>query len=125
MAELLLKEEVYAVVGAAMEVYNELGPGFLEAVYHEAMEIELKRREIPYQSRVKLQISYKGQTLRKEYEADMVTHGQLLVEFKALNHLSSPEDAQLLNYLKATGRRVGLLINFGHPAKLEWKRLVK
>jgi GxxExxY protein len=125
MVELLLKEEVYAVVGAAMEVYNELGPGFLEAVYHEAMEIELSQRKIPYLSRVKLQISYKGQILRKEYEADMVTHGQILVEFKALNRLSSQEDAQLLNYLKATGYRVGLLINFGHPTKLEWKRLVK
>ena len=125
MAELLLKEEVYTVVGAAMEVYNELGPGFLEAVYHEAMEIELSRRDIPHHSRVKLQINYKGQILRKEYEADMVTHGQLLVELKALNHLSSQEDAQLLNYLKATGYRVGMLINFGHPSKLEWKRLVK
>jgi GxxExxY protein len=125
MVELLLKEEVYAVVGAAMEVYNELRPGFLEAVYHEAMEIELSRRGIPFQSRVRLQISYKGQTLRKEYEADMITHGQLLVEFKALNRLSSQEEAQLLNYLKATGHRVGLLINFGHPSKLEWKRMVK
>jgi GxxExxY protein len=125
MVELLLKEEVYAVVGAAMEVYNELGPGFLEAVYHEAMEIELNRRGIPFQSRVRLQISYKGQILRKEYEADIITHGQLLVEFKALNRLSSQEEAQLLNYLKATGHRVGLLINFGHPSKLEWKRMVK
>lgn len=125
MVELLLKEEVYAVVGAAMEVYNELGPGFLEAVYHEAMEIELNRRGIPFQSWVRLQISYKGQILRKEYEADIITHGQLLVEFKALNRLSSQEEAQLLNYLKATGHRVGLLINFGHPSKLEWKRMVK
>jgi GxxExxY protein len=125
MTELLLKEEVYAVVGAALDVYNELGPGFLEAVYHEAMEIESNWRGIPYQSHVKLQISYKGQTLKKEYEADMVTHDRLLVEFKALDRLSSREEAQLLNYLKATGHRVGLLINFGHPAKLEWKRMVR
>jgi GxxExxY protein len=125
MVKLLLKEEVYAVVGAAMEVYNELGPGFLEAVYHEAMEIELGQQGIPFQSQVRLQISYKGQILRKEYEADLITHNQLLVEFKALNRLSSQEEAQLLNYLKATGHRVGLLINFGHPAKLEWKRMVK
>ena len=124
MVELLLKEEVYAVIGAALEVYNELGPGFLEAVYHEAMEIEVDRRKIPYQSHAKLQIIYKGKTLRKEYEADMITHGKLLIEFKALNRLTSQEEAQLLNYLKVTGLRVGLLINFGHPHKLEWKRMV-
>jgi GxxExxY protein len=124
MVQLLLKEEVYAVVGAAMEVYNELGPGFLEPVYHEAMEIEVGRRGIPYQTYVKLQITYKGQTLKKEYEADMITHGLLLVEFKALSRLTSREEAQLLNYLKATGFQVGLLINFGHPQKLEWKRFV-
>jgi GxxExxY protein len=125
MVELLLKEEVYAVVGAAMEVYNELGPGFLEAVYHEAMEIEAELRGIPYDSHAKLKITYKGRYLTKQYEADMITHGQLLVEFKALDRLSSREEAQLLNYLKATGHRVGLLINFGHPSKLEWKRFVK
>jgi GxxExxY protein len=125
MAELLLKEEVYAVVGAALEVYNELGPGFLEAVYHEAMEIEACRQGIPYHSHVRLQITYKGQALKKEYEADMVTHDQLLVEFKALDRLSSREEAQLLNYLKATGYRVGLLINFGHRTILEWKRMVR
>lgn len=125
MGELLLKEEVYAVVGAAMAVYNELGPGFLEAVYHEAMEIELGQRGIPNESHVKLKIHYKGQTLHKEYEADLITHGKLLVELKALNRLSSREESQLLNYLKATGLRVGLLLNFGHPTKLEWKRFVK
>jgi GxxExxY protein len=122
---LLLKQEVYSVIGAAMEVYNELGPGFLEAIYHEALELELTRREIPHQSRVKLQVRYKEQILKKEYEADLITHGQLLVELKALNRLGSQEEAQLLNYLKATGHRVGLLINFGHSSQLEWKRFVK
>ena len=125
MVELLLKEEVYAVVGAAMSVYNELGPGFLEAVYHEAMEIEAEQRGIPYESHASLKIRYKGQMLRQEYEADMITHGKVVVEFKALNRMSSQEEAQLLNYLKVTESRVGLLINFGHPTKLEWKRFVK
>ena len=125
MVELLLKDEVYAVVGTAMEVYNELGPGFLEAVYHEAMEIEAELRDIPFESHAKLEITYKGRRLKKHYEADLITHRQLLVEFKALDRLSSREEAQLLNYLKATGHRVGLLINFGHPSKLEWKRFVK
>jgi GxxExxY protein len=125
MAKLLLKDEVYAVIGAVMEVYNELGPGFLEAVYHEAMEIETELRNIPFESHARLNISYKGRQLKKAYEADMITHRQLLVEFKALDRLSSREEAQLLNYLKATGYRVGVLVNFGHPSKLEWKRLVK
>ncbi len=125
MVKLLLKEEVYAVVGAAMEVYNVLGPGFLEAVYHEAMEIEADMREIPNESHARLKITYKGRLLKKTYEADMITHGQVLVEFKALDRLSSREESQLLNYLKVTGLRVGLLINFGHPHKLEWKRMVK
>ena len=125
MVKLQLKEEVYAVVGAALDVYNELGPGFWEAVYHEAMEIETAARGIPFASRSRLQITCKRRLLKKEYEADMVTHNQLVVEFKALERLSSREDAQLLNYLKATGHRVGLLINFDHPSKLEWKRLVK
>jgi GxxExxY protein len=89
------------------------------------MEIEVELQGIPYKSHAKLQIAYKGRYLKKEYEADMITHNQLLVEFKSLDRLGSIEEAQVLNYLKATGYRVGLLINFGHPSKLDWKRLVK
>ena len=125
MVELLLKDEVYAIVGAAMEVHNQIGTGFLEAVYHEALEIEERLRSIPYESHKKLQIVYKGQTLNKEYEADQICYEQIVVEIKAIDRLTSREEAQLLNYLKATGLRVGLLINFGSGAKLEWKRLVR
>ena len=125
MTELLLKDEVYAIIGAAMEVHTVLGPGFLEAVYHEAMEIEQQERNVPFESRKKLRISYKGHLLEKEYEADMVCYGQIVVELKALDRLTSREEAQLLNYLKATGLRVGLLINFGSTGKLEWKRFVR
>ncbi len=124
MAELALKEEVYAVVGAAFDVYNELGPGFLEAVYQEAMEIELHLRRVPYVSFAPLTITYKDHRLRKRYEADLITHGQLVVELKALDRLTNRETAQLLNYLKATQQHVGLLINFGHPHKLDWQRFV-
>ena len=124
MTELLLKDEVYAIIGAAMEVHSVLGPGFLEAVYHEAMEIELRERGIPFESHKKLRILYKGHLLEKEYEADMVCYGQIVVELKALDRLTSREEAQLLNYLKATDLRVGLLINFGSTGKLEWKRFI-
>jgi len=125
MAELLLKEEVYAIVGAGMAVYNELGPGFLEAVYHEAMEIEMHRRGIPFNTHVPLTICYKGILLRKYYEADLIVFERVIVELKALKALGGLEQAQLLNYLKATGLHVGVLLNFGSHPDLEWQRLVK
>ncbi len=125
MTDLLFKKEVFAIVGAAMEVHRELGPGFLEAVYQEAMEIELESRHIPYEARKTLTVCYKGRPLKKAYEADLVCYGQIIVELKALDRLSGREEAQVLNYLKATGLRVGLLINFGSHPKLEWQRLVR
>lgn len=125
MDELLLKEEVYAIIGAAIEVHRELGHGFAEPVYQEALEIELKDRGIPFESQKTLVIYYKGQMLTKHYVADFVCYGQIIVEIKALTKLSETEEAQLLNYLKATGLRVGLLINFGSRGKLEWKRFVR
>jgi GxxExxY protein len=124
LAELLLKEEVYSIVGAAIEVHKELGFGFLEAVYQEAMEIELKKRNIAYEAQVPLGISYKGQELKKAYIADFICYGQIIVELKALERLSGREEAQLLNYLKASAFRVGLVINFGNSPKLEWKRFI-
>lgn len=124
MAELLLKDEVFAVVGAAMEVYFQLGPGFLEPVYQEALEMELRNRQIPYEAQKRLRIIYKGQPLNREYVADLVCYNQIIVELKALVGLSGKEIAQLINYLKATKIRVGLLLNFGSQGKLEWKRLV-
>jgi GxxExxY protein len=120
--ELLLKEEVYAVVGAAMEVSNELGAGFLEAVYQEALGIELAARRVPFVQHEPIGICYKGRRLLKEYIPDFLCFGQVVVEIKALKQLTSVEDAQLLNYLKATGKPVGVLLNFGTP-KLEWKRM--
>lgn len=122
--ELLYKEEVYAIIGAAMEVYNNLGPGFLEAVYQEAMEIETAARKIPTLPEQKLFIDYKGSPLKKFYEADLICFEKIIVEIKALDKLSSREEAQILNYLKATGMKVGVLINFGAHQNLEWKRLV-
>lgn len=122
--DLLYKEEVYAIIGAAMEVYNNLGPGFLEAVYQEAMEIETATRKTPVLPAQKLFIDYKGKPLKKFYEADLICFEKIIVEIKALDKLSSRDEAQILNYLKATGMKVGVLINFGAHQNLEWKRLV-
>ncbi len=124
MTELILKNEVYSIAGAAMEVHKCLGSGFLEAVYQEALETELASRNIPFEASKVLEIRYKGRPLKKEYIADMVCYGQIVVELKALDRLSGREEAQLLNYLKATGMRLGLLINFGSHPRLEWKRFV-
>ena len=122
--ELLYEEEAYAIVGAAMEVRNQLGFGFLEPVYQEAMEIELRSRAISFIAQSKLQITCKGQLLKKEYIADLVVLDSVIVELKALDQLAPHDEAQLLNYLKATGKKVGSLINFGSHHKLEWVRRV-
>src|SRR5437879_2566191 len=98
MAELLLKDEVYAVVGAAIEVHRLLGHGFLEAVYQEAMEIELRERAIPHVPQACIRIQYKNRTLKKEYCADLFCYGALVVELKALDALSGKEESQILNY---------------------------
>ena len=124
MTELIFKEEVFAIVGAAMEAHRELGNGFLEAVYQEALEIELESRKIPFEARKGLAISYKGRNLKKAYEADLVCYEKIVVELKVLEKLSGKEEAQILNYLKASGLRVGLLINFGAHGRLEWQRYV-
>ncbi len=124
MTELIYKDEVFAIVGAAIEVHRVLGSGFLEAVYQEAMEIETASRKISYVSQQILQIQYKQHTLKKEYIADMVCFEKIIVEFKALDQLTGKEESQLINYLKATGYKVGVLINFGSNKKLEWKRFV-
>jgi GxxExxY protein len=125
MVELLFKEEVYRVIGAAMTVYNELGAGFLEPVYQEALEIELAEQGIQFEPQKELPIYYKGRVLKKRYQADLIVFGKVIVELKALDHLTSRDESQVLNYLKATGLKVALLINFGSEDKLEWKRLVK
>lgn len=124
MTELIYKDEVFAIVGAAIEVHRVLGSGFLEAVYQEAMEIESVSKRIPFASQQVLQIRYKQYILKKEYIADMVCFDKIIVEFKALDKLTGKEESQIINYLKATGYKVGALINFGSHAKLEWKRFV-
>lgn len=111
----------YAMIGAAMEVHRELGPGFLEGVYQDALEIEFQLRGIPYVREKGISISYKGQPLQHLYRADFICYDAVLVETKALKQLSSADVSQILNYLKATGLKVSLLINFGKPS-LEHRR---
>ncbi len=116
-------EDTYAVIGAAMAVHNELGCGFLEAVYHETLEQEFLIRRIPYVREKKLAIYYKGQVMQSYYQADFICFDSVIVELKALQKLSGIEEAQVINYLKASGLNKALLINFG-TARLDYKRLV-
>jgi len=113
----------YAIIGAAMEVHRELGCGFLEAVYQEALAIELSAREVPFRKELVLPVYYKEHHLQTGYRADFLCYGKIIVELKAISKLTGADDAQLLNYLKATGFEFGLVISFG-SASLEWHRLV-
>jgi GxxExxY protein len=122
--ELIYKVEAYNIIGAAMNVHRELGCGFLEGVYAEALEIEFAEQGIPYIREALLQIDYKGHTLRKSYVADFICYDKITVELKAVKELDNINEAQVFNYLKATGFKLGLLINFGKQS-LEYKRIVK
>jgi len=120
----ILQQEGYDFMAAAFEVYNELGSGFLEDPYQEAIELELTDRGIPFVAKPKLPIFYKGHQLRKTYEADLIVTDGIIVELKAVHLLAPEHEAQLINYLKATRKRVGYLVNFGAFPKLQWKRMI-
>ncbi len=123
VTELLHSELTYEIIGAAMEVHATLGPGFLESVYQEAFAIELLSRKIPFDTEKRIDIIYKGVKLEKHFVADFICDNHVIVEIKALSALTNEHQAQVLNYLKATGIKVGLLINFGSNS-LEHKRLI-
>ena len=125
MGEIVLKEESYQIMGACFEVYTEMGCGFLEPVYQECMRLELASRGIPFQPKMELELYYKGSPLEKKYIPDFICFGTVIVEIKALKELCNSHRAQVHNYLKATGIRLGLLVNFGHHPKIEYERIVR
>jgi len=123
MADLIYKEESYAIMGACFEVYKEKGCGFLEPVYQECLELELRERGIPFVAQPGIKIDYKGTELKHPYAADLICYGEIILELKAVNALVDEHRAQLHNYLRATGLQLGILINFGHHPKLEYERI--
>lgn len=123
MAELIYKEKSYKIIGACFEVYKNKGCGFTEAVYQECLAIELELQNIPFIEQPKIQLEYKGRTLKQYFEPDFICYGKIILEIKALPDLLEINKAQVINYLNATKFELALLTNFGHYPKLEYKRL--
>ena len=122
--DVLFKDESYQIIGACFEVYTEKGCGFVEAVYQECLEIEFDLRSIPFKSQPQLQLSYKNRPLKQTFIPDFLLFDKVVVELKAVKELNDEHRAQVFNYLKATGFRLGLLINFGHFPKVQFERIV-
>lgn len=121
---LLYEEEAFRIRGAVYDVYRAMGAGFLEAVYHECLEIELARRGVPFETRKPFALSYLGQSLRHTYIADLICYGRIVLELKAVRAIAPEHRAQTLNYLRASGLRLGLLVNFGATPRAEVERLL-
>jgi len=121
---IMFKDESFKIMGACFEVYKEKGCGFAEQVYQKCLEIELEMRGILFVSKQELSITYKGRLLKSKYVPDLLCYDKIIVELKAVKELCDEHRAQVHNYLKATGHRLGLLINFGHYPKVEYERIV-
>ena len=121
---ILFKEESYKIMGACFEVYQEKGCGFWEGVYQECLAMEFKMRGILYDEQPQFPLEYKGQQLLHIYEPDFIRFGEIIVEIKTVKQLADEHRAQAINYLKATRKRLALLVNFGHHPKLEYERIV-
>ena len=124
-SKLILEKETFAIRGACFEVYKEKGCGFVEAVYQECLELEFSLQGILFVPQPRLELEYKGRKLRSEFQPDFICFSQVVVELKAVKELAGEHRAQVHNYLKATGHRLGLLVNFGHFPKIEIERIVR
>jgi GxxExxY protein len=125
MSDIIYRDESFRIVGACSEVYNEKGCGFTEPVYQECLEIELGLQSIAFTAQAHLPLSYKGRQLRQRFQPDFVCFEKIILEIKAVSALTDEHRSQVLNYLNATGYRLGLLVNFGRRGQLEWERIVK
>ena len=123
MTGIIFKDECYQINGACFEVYKEKGCGFLEDVYQECLEIEFGLQEIDFVAQHPLKLEYKGQVLRKKYIPDFICFGKIIVEIKAVREITDEHRAQVQNYLKATGYKLGLIVNFGHYPKVQIERI--
>lgn len=121
---ILFKDESYAIQGAIFEVYREMGCGFLEPIYQECLERELRLQNNPFTAQTELKLNYKGQLLQQTYKPDFICYGQIIVEIKAVREIAPEHKAQVINYLKATGMKLGILVNFGAYPKATALRLV-
>ena len=122
--DLIYKKECYDIIGAALHVYKVLGPGFVEAVYQEALQREFYHRDIPYQREKEVNIYYGDEVLDIKLRPDFICYDKIIVELKAVAELENIHRAQIINYLKATQHRLGLLINFGNQNELEFERKI-
>jgi GxxExxY protein len=123
-SNIVYKEESHRIMGACFEVYKEKGCGYLEAVYQECLELEFSLQGILFQPKVELALAYKGRPLKQKYVPDFVCFGKIILELKAVSQLNDEHRAQVHNYLRATGYRLGLLVNFGHYPGVEHERIV-
>ena len=114
--KMIFPHEAYEIIGAAMEVHNTLGQGFLESVYQEALEIEMSKREIPFSSQTKIQIHYKDIPMEHYFVADFVCYDKIIVELKSVSAIMPEHEAQIINYLRATGFKLGILLNFNEES---------
>ena len=124
MSDLIYKDESYAIIGACFNVYKNMGCGFLESVYQECLEMELDYQGIPFVSQKQLKLTYRDRELKQKYRADFVCFKKIIIELKATSGRIKEYESQVLNYLNATKFKLGILVNFGHHPKLEYKRLV-
>jgi GxxExxY protein len=123
--DVLYKDESYGIMGACFEVYKEKGCGFVESVYQECLSFELATQSIPFAEQVELPLDYKGRSLRQTFKPDFICFDKIIVEIKAVSKITDEHRAQVHNYLKAAGHKLGLLVNFGHYPKVEWERIVR